>query len=337
MRNAITSVSGKINRFGDQRFRVFIQVGGFCSSSFRRVPTCFFAFPSPGYRLLILKDQAEELISVVTEKPGRNVAELAVSSAGRDPVAVVVTVVMGVVVGLTFLFGFGNLLSLALKLGVPAYVAPLVAPAVDLTVLGLLVGTRHLAVHGAAEDVLRPAKRLLLAASVVTLALNVAEPVCAGKWGKAAFDAVGPLLLIGWAEAGPGLIRELGSVGTSLAARGENKFDSAALVTVPCADPALEFEDVALQSRTATAGPGGILNADLLERARREDLDHWNRHRRPISAETLRKRLRVGAKTSRALVEVVRTESTSQQTDRRTEPRVSETELGVGSLNPVAS
>jgi hypothetical protein len=64
---------------------------------------------------------------------------------------------------------------------------------------------------------LRPAKRLPLAASVVALALNVAEPVCAGKWGKAAFDAVGPLLLIGWAEAGPGFIRELGAVNIGLA------------------------------------------------------------------------------------------------------------------------
>ncbi|WP_442785090.1 hypothetical protein [Amycolatopsis sp. H20-H5] len=51
----------------------------------------------------------------------------------------------------------------------PAFVAPLVAPAVDLTVLGLLVGTRHLALSGASEEVLRPARRLLLAACMVTL------------------------------------------------------------------------------------------------------------------------------------------------------------------------
>ncbi|MEU3626002.1 hypothetical protein AB0E54_26835 [Amycolatopsis coloradensis] len=46
-----------------------------------------------------------------------------------------VTVIMGVVVGLTFLFGFGNVLNLALRLGVPIWVAPLVAPAVDLSIL----------------------------------------------------------------------------------------------------------------------------------------------------------------------------------------------------------
>jgi len=65
-----------------------------------------------------------------------------------DQAAVVraVTVIMGTVVGLTYLFGFGNVLNLAHRLGVPAWVAPLVAPAVDLSILGLLLGTRHLAV-----------------------------------------------------------------------------------------------------------------------------------------------------------------------------------------------
>jgi hypothetical protein len=46
-----------------------------------------------------------------------------------------VTAIMGAVIGLTFLFWFGNVLALGLRLGVPAYVAPLVAPAVDLSVL----------------------------------------------------------------------------------------------------------------------------------------------------------------------------------------------------------
>ncbi|WP_409496679.1 hypothetical protein [Amycolatopsis sp. cmx-11-12] len=127
-------------------------------------------------------------------------------------VARFVTVMMVLVIGLVFLFGFGNVLNLALKLQVPVFVAPLVVQAVDLTVLGLLVGTRHLALFGASDDVLRSARRLLLAASAVTLLLNVADPVCAGPWGKAAFDAVGPLLLIGWAETCPGLLRALSAV-----------------------------------------------------------------------------------------------------------------------------
>ncbi|MFE1961500.1 hypothetical protein [Streptomyces sp. NPDC059479] len=49
------------------------------------------------------------------------------------------TVMMAAVVGLTFLFGFGNVWTLALRLGVPPWVAPLVAPAVDLSVMGLLL------------------------------------------------------------------------------------------------------------------------------------------------------------------------------------------------------
>lgn len=125
-----------------------------------------------------------------------------------------VTVIMGTVVGLTFMFGFGNVLNLALRLGVPVWVAPLVAPAVDLSILGLLLGTRHLALTGASAEVLRPAHRLLIFASVVTLALNVADPLVAGEYGKAAFDAVGPLLLIGWAEVGPGFLQAIGAANT---------------------------------------------------------------------------------------------------------------------------
>jgi hypothetical protein len=120
-----------------------------------------------------------------------------------------VTAVIGIVVGLAFLFGFGNSFALGLRLGVPVFIAPLVAPAVDLSVIGLLLGTRHLATHGGPAGVRRSARRLLIFASLVTLALNIAEPVIAGRYGKAAFDAVGPLLLIGWAEVAPGLIEAM--------------------------------------------------------------------------------------------------------------------------------
>jgi hypothetical protein len=120
-----------------------------------------------------------------------------------------VTVIAGAVVALTFIFGFGNVWTLALRLGVPAWVAPLVAPAVDLSILGLLLGTRHLALNGATPEHLRPARRLLIFSSIVTLALNVADPLIAGVLGKAAFDSVGPLLLIGWAEVGPGFLQAI--------------------------------------------------------------------------------------------------------------------------------
>jgi hypothetical protein len=94
-------------------------------------------------------------------------------------------------------------------------VAPLVAPAVDLTILGLLLGTRHLAIHGATPDQVRPARGLLIFASLTTLALNIADPLVTGAYGKAAFDAVGPLLFIGWAEVGPGLLQAITTISTT--------------------------------------------------------------------------------------------------------------------------
>jgi hypothetical protein len=64
--------------------------------------------------------------------------------AGPDTAVRLVTAIVGVVVGLTFLFAFGNVATLGIRLWVPTYVAFLVAPAVDLSVVALLVGTRHL-------------------------------------------------------------------------------------------------------------------------------------------------------------------------------------------------
>ncbi|MEA5358297.1 hypothetical protein VA596_02010 [Amycolatopsis sp., V23-08] len=229
-------------------------------------------------------------------------------SASSQVVARFVTIMMGLVIGLSFLFGFGNVLNLALKLQVPVLVAPLVAPAVDLTVLGLLVGTRHLALTGAGEDVLRPTRRLLLAASAVTLLLNIADPIFAGQWGKAAFDSVGPLLLIGWADTGPGLFRALRAANIDLGS-----------VQPPLATPADLVDDDLVEDPTgsqydkqlgaASGGPAELDDRELLERARQADAEHWQCYRRPISAETLRKQLRVGAKASRELVAVVRSEN----------------------------
>jgi hypothetical protein len=143
-----------------------------------------------------------------------------------------VTVIMGIVVSLTFMFGYGNVLNLALRLGVPVWVAPLVAPAVDLSILGLILGIRQLALTGATPAQLRPARRLLIFASTVTLALNVADPLGAGQYGKAAFDAVGPLLLIGWAEVGPDLMRALTRADRS----NEATSDDAKRTNIPFAD-----------------------------------------------------------------------------------------------------
>ncbi|SFQ20691.1 hypothetical protein [Amycolatopsis rubida] len=236
-----------------------------------------------------------------------------------------VTVIMGVVVGLTFLFGFGNVLNLALRLGVPTWVAPLVAPAVDLSILGLLLGTRHLALTGASLEVLRPARRLLIFASVVTLALNVAEPLVASEFGKAAFDAVGPLLLIGWSEVGPGLLQAIGATSRTPVAREVERSESAA--DVPSNDGAPETqaqpdEDVLQQGREKAAVER--TPEALLAQARREDAAHRAAHQKPISADTLRVRLGVGAARARHLVKTVRAEFDEQVGAQRAESDVAD-------------
>ncbi|SEP53298.1 hypothetical protein [Amycolatopsis saalfeldensis] len=240
--------------------------------------------------------------------------------SGSDGAAVVqaVTVIMGVVVGLTFLFGFGNVLNLALRLGVPVWVAPLVAPAVDLSILGLLLGTRHLALAGAPAEQLRPARRLLIFASVVTLALNVADPIVAGEYGKAAFDAVGPLLLIGWAEVGPGLLQAMSASRFDELIQGsELPAPTTGSVTRVADDEAGEnaarhAQETVPPEGSATREASMMIDDDLLERARQEDTYHWAEHRRPISADTLRKRLRVGAARSRMLVSMIRASRSAQ-------------------------
>ena len=219
---------------------------------------------------------------------------------------------MGVVVGLTFMFGFGNVLNLALRLGVPVWVAPLVAPAVDLSILGLLLGTRHLALAGASADVLRPARRLLIFASVVTLALNVAEPVAAGEYGKAAFDAVGPLLLIGWAEVGLGFLQAIGECSSSTATRGAIPEEQPEVLVreQPEASPVCSEtnrnEAVGQDGRRLTGQKRS--SEDLLQLAREADAAHRAVHQKPISADTLRVRLGIGATPARRLVNAVRSE-----------------------------
>lgn len=231
----------------------------------------------------------------------------------------VITVVLGLITGLTFGFGFGNVWALGRTLGVPAFVAPLVGPAVDLSVAGLLIGIRHLSMVGVPSGQLRPARLLLIVCGVATLALNVAEPVTAGAYGRAAFDSVGPLLLIGWAEIAPGLLRHLYAArpGRPLPASGQ---DQAWLMPADEAAP-----DAAASARTQTgADPGtagggvsrpGTRQAgraaaagldELLARARQIDSEHRIRCHRPVSAETLRKRMRIGSMRARALVQQIR-------------------------------
>jgi hypothetical protein len=159
---------------------------------------------------------------------------------------------------------------------------------VDLPVVGLLLAIRSLSMRGAPAEVIRPARRLLSASSVVTLALNVAEPLIVGEVGKALFDAVGPLLLIGWAEVAPVLLQALASVSATERPAG--------VVQTQTAD----------SDSTSTEQSEGVkVDAELLGQARNEDRRHRELYQRPVSAESLRKVLGVGAERSRTLVRLV--------------------------------
>ncbi|GDY59575.1 hypothetical protein SVIO_101980 [Streptomyces violaceusniger] len=251
----------------------------------------------------------------MSERLTRTVPEPDGTSDGAATVRAV-TGIMAAVVSLTFLFGFGNVWNLALRLGVPPWVAPLVAPAVDLSILGLLLGIRYLALHGAPVEQLRPARRLLVLSSGMTLALNTADPLIAGDLGKAAFDAVGPVLLIGWAEVGPGLLHALATTSQPSPASHPSATPQYEQASAQAAAP--QNDDRATSASSPfTAGTERQCDGDeLLKRARQEDARHWETYQRPISAETLRKRLHVGAARSRMLVTMIRSDTSSRRADQ---------------------
>ncbi|MFB7170146.1 DUF2637 domain-containing protein [Streptomyces sp. NPDC056254] len=119
-----------------------------------------------------------------------------------------VTAVMAVIAALAFVFSFGNVWALALRLGVPRPIAPLIAPMVDLSVVGLLVALRFLALRGVPAHELKAGTGLLHLCGVLTLALNTAEPLLTGHYGRACLDTVAPLLLLGWGRVGPAFLAQ---------------------------------------------------------------------------------------------------------------------------------
>lgn len=59
-----------------------------------------------------------------------------------------ITAVTAAIVLMTFAFSLGNVTQLCLNLGITAWIAWLVGPAVDLSVVGLLTEMRFLSLHG---------------------------------------------------------------------------------------------------------------------------------------------------------------------------------------------
>lgn len=219
-----------------------------------------------------------------------------------------VTVVMAVIAALAFVFSFGNVWSLALRLGVPRPVAPLIAPMVDLSVVGLLVALRYLSLRGIPAEQMRSASRLMHLSGLLTLALNIAEPLIAHHWGRACVDAVAPLLLLGWGAVGPQLLRHFHTV-TQPAPAPASTDTAPAPVSEPA--PAVEPADIALAPApepTPAPAPAPVLAsaraaeapaasapvpAPLLEEARKIAASHQAEHSEPITAAQLKARLGV--------------------------------------------
>ncbi|MFE7841891.1 DUF2637 domain-containing protein [Streptomyces sp. NPDC057474] len=225
-----------------------------------------------------------------------------------------VTVVMGVIALLAFVFSFGNVWALALRLGVPAPIAPLIAPMVDLSVVGLLVALRYLSLRGVPPEQMKAATRLMHISGLLTLALNIAEPVTAAHYGRAAVDAVAPLLLLGWGAVGPQLLRSFHAVTTEATA------PAPAAETEPTQEPAPASAE---QERAPTPAPHVAPEPDpapalntpalvppapavkvpepLLTEARAIASAHHAEHGEPITAAQLKRRLGLGLPMATAL------------------------------------
>jgi hypothetical protein len=217
----------------------------------------------------------------------------------------VVTGCAVLVVAACFGFSFGNVLALGRYLAVPEWVAWLVAPAVDLTVVGLIVGVRHLSLRGIEGRRLRPARLLLVAAGVATWALNTAHALFVrGHLGVVAYDSLAPLLLIGWAEVGPWFLRQfrVAAAGSSEVSR-PAKAGRTQMATPAGADhdPARtagqqtqSTSDARQRGRVAAAQTAAGDQA-LLDRVRALNAAHRQAHGRQISRDKLRAALGIGA------------------------------------------
>ncbi|MBT2380607.1 DUF2637 domain-containing protein [Streptomyces sp. ISL-111] len=212
-----------------------------------------------------------------------------------------ITVVMILIAALAFVFSFGNVWALALRLGVPAPIAPLIAPMVDLSVVGLLVALRSLSLRGVPAGDLRSANRLMHLSGLLTLALNTAHPLLAGHYGRAALDSVAPLLLLGWGSVGPALLRHFHAIAPT--APGPALVPVSEPVTAPAPEPDTEpalavMEPVAEPAATlavpapiTTATPAPVVPEPLMAAARTIAASHLAAHGEPITAMQLRTHL----------------------------------------------
>ncbi|MET7621168.1 DUF2637 domain-containing protein [Streptomyces sp. NPDC005408] len=222
-----------------------------------------------------------------------------------------ITAVMIVIAALAFVFSFGNVWSLALRLGVPGPIAPLIAPMVDLSVVGLLVALRYLSLRGLPAEQMTAATRLMHFSGLLTLALNVAEPITAGHYGRAAVDAVAPLLLLGWGAVGPQLLRAFHAVtrpadpasGPDWIEQQPETASNPAPSAAPFTVPALPVTPGAPSAPVvpAPASPAVKVPEPLLIEARSIATSHHAEHGETITPAQLKTRLGIGLPMATAL------------------------------------
>lgn len=240
---------------------------------------------------------------------------------GEDLTRRAVTVITVLIALFSFAFSLGNVTTLALYLGIPDYIAWLIGPSVDLSVLGLLIGLRYLALRGCSDEELRKPRCLMLFSGLLTLALNVAQSVAAHRYGTALVDAVGPSLLIGWGETGPWLLRKIYATRPnpsydSANEQRDERLASAAVVREDGARhiasdrraaPTIEIDgaspaDNEHQPRSWTAPE------ELLAMARTLNAEHMMKTGRPISRDNLRAELCIGRDRATSIVKTLRAE-----------------------------
>jgi len=210
-----------------------------------------------------------------------------------------VTVVMAVIAALAFVFSFGNVWALALRLGVPHPIAPLIAPMVDLSVVGLLVALRFLALHGVSKAELKAGTRLLHLCGLLTLALNTAEPLLTGRYGRACLDTVAPLLLLGWGHVGPAFLTQFHTLIRptphleATAPISEPVPDEAPVPEPPTPAPAPAAALPVAVAKTTRPASGPALPVALIDSARRIADTHHAEYGTPITAAHLGTRMGV--------------------------------------------
>lgn len=166
----------------------------------------------------------------------------------------IVLFVLAVVPLLTFLFSFGNVGNLGVGLHVDWRIAYLTGPAVDLTATGMIVAATWLSHKGRTEKELWPIHVLSVICALMMFGLNCGPAIYVRRYQLAAFDAVGPFLLMAMGLVGPWLLRQITDARTVAGADGSSqKTSSRKTVTAAATPPAIPAATPGAQPATVAA------------------------------------------------------------------------------------